>query len=384
MTEACPLPKATEDQLVTTIKKTLANIKKARPDRVKFPWRLNAHECVTDRLHGEPTKREILYFFARGCSWALMEGGGPCLACSHYQVSARGARVTTQAIMEQFTSAVSELPRDREIVSLYNAGSFLNPQEMPSSAFEAILRSIAETPRIRRVVLESTPDFITIEKLRDIRKWAGEKDVVIGIGVDASTPHVRRLCVNKGSSFAAQIGAFKTVRDAGLIPLAYVLLKPIFLGEKEANDEAVKTIELLALQGQSCVSLEPVSIQPGSFIDFAAGLGLYEVPSIWSVQDVVRSCASLSLDLRIGGWQYRPAPRASIRDYLCDNGCHIRFLLAIEELNGTGDPRELLGLDCACKRDWRNHCEHDPGFTANVRAFLDATTDEELPRCSAS
>ena len=348
---------------------------------------LNGVDVEVDRLENENNvRRDIYYFFTIGCEWAQANNGGPCLACGHFRVSSFGKMINNlnDRIIEQFNAAFLHIDRDVKIVSLYNAGSFLNNQEVPLRARKYIFEEIARKKHIKRIIIESLPCYLEKEKIGEIKTILKGKEIEIGIGVDSLNGFVRKICINKGQKLTHQLEALEKIKSYDLLPLAYVLLKPVFLSEIEAIQEAVDTIKFLVGKGVNRISLEPISIQPGSFAHYLYRKRLYSCPSVWSVQEVVNQVKNLDVHLKIGGWQYRPQPIRGIKEHRCPNGCHEKFSEAFRELNGTGNYNKLLELSCACKKDWIKRCEREKNLLQNMKEFISLfdTIEENGPEIS--
>lgn len=341
---------------------------KARARPAPSGDRLNGQEGMVDRIGDKPAARSILYFYSRGCSWA--NHGGPCLACGHYRVSSRGNTVGADDFASQCHEGLQQLSEDIRVLSLYNGGSFLSKDEVPLGALKYIFKAIRDRQNIERVIIESLPEFVTVEYLERLKRWLGHKELEIGVGVDAVSGDVRELCVNKGCALATQLKALRTIRDAGCLPLSYVLVKPPFLSEEEAVVEAVRSVDVLISEGFPRVSLEPVSLQPGSFATYLHSRRLFYVPSLWTVQEVVRQVTRCDVELRIGGWQYRPKPMETFVDTACSQACRVNAMRALDGLNGTGHADGLLALDCECRRSSRSRSEWNRGVVDTIRAFV--------------
>jgi radical SAM enzyme (TIGR01210 family) len=142
------------------------------------------------------------------------------------------------------------------------------------------------------------------------------------------------------------------VKDAGARLRAYVLLKPPFLTEAEAVDDAVEAAMAAADAGADVVSLNPVNIHGGTLVDFLHYRGEYEPPWLWSVVQVL---TRVSRELP-EGTRIVSAPTAGGKARGAHNcgRCDTDVLRAIEFHRLSGDMEELKTLpDCVCKARWR-------------------------------
>jgi hypothetical protein len=257
----------------------------------------------------------------------------------------------TKAIIDRITSlhVNQEAP---EWICLYNEGSFLNPVELPHSAQRFIIEMIAEIPSVRRITIESRPQFITAEALKILTSVSTfGVEIEIGIGVEVSNDFVRHYCINKGFSWAEFETAVGIIsKYKGLRALAYVLLKPPFLSESEAIDEAVKTIYKCFQVGTSAVSLEIMSIHEWSLVEYLWLKRFYELPMVWSAIDTVLKTEKFG-EVRIGGEPETYFPKSLFAAHHCER-CTERVWTAIRHYNESHNINYLTELFCECREKW--------------------------------
>jgi radical SAM enzyme (TIGR01210 family) len=105
------------------------------------------------------------------------------------------------------------------------------------------------------LVLETRPEFVTEEKVREIKRLIPDKHIELGVGLEIKDDFYRRICINKGFSLQRYNSAANIITKY-LNLRTYVLLKPLFLTEKEAIEQAIETIEYAFASGTTTVSLE--------------------------------------------------------------------------------------------------------------------------------
>ena len=130
----------------------------------------------------------------------------------------------------------------------------------------------------------------------------------VGIGVESTNYEIRELCHHKAIDDDNIIKiAVETLHKYNMKALAYVNFKPIFLTEKEAIDDAIITsVDCFKKFGFDAVSVEPTSLQDNSLANHMYNLGLYRVPWLWSLRDIIHgiysNIDSRKLDIRLGGY----------------------------------------------------------------------------------
>ncbi len=330
-------------------------------------WAAKGSEIWEGRLDGRPVERVVIYLRSSGCVWALTGG---CLDCEHSLADTTvGVPVSAQDYVTQFASEFAKYDFARyPVLCLYNEGSILCEQELPADALESILARIAGTSAIRSVVLESLPQYIDDRSLATVQRYLGDRIVEIGIGLESSSPIVRALCVNKPFSLHEYRAAMVQI-GALFRPLSYVMLKPTFLNESEAIDDAVVSTRYAFEAGAAAVSIEPVNAGVNSVSGALFSIGEYRPPWLWSVVAAVRAVHGLG-EIRVGGHQYAPAYSRAPAN--CPS-CTPRFAEAISNYNRTGDISTFDSLDCDCRIDWLADLKKDgPALPDRVRRLLPA------------
>lgn len=301
-----------------------------------------------ENFQGRNHKRAVMYLMSNGCEWAKSSGHG-CTMCGHLAKQTRTFEpITAEEYYSQFVSEFSRIDfKQFPLLNLYNNGSILNDNEMPPEARRNILTMVNRQPDIKMLVLETRPEYVTEEKLNEIKQILPDKHVEISIGLEMKDDFLRTICINKGFSLKQfDRAAELIVRHLNL--RTYVLLKPAFLSEGEAVWEAIATIKHAFSVGAATVSLEACTIQDYTLVRFLADRELYKTPWLWSIREVVRSTAHLG-KLVIGMFHFFPSPVEV--PYNCPQ-CSHDVMDAFTQYNRLLDPAVLDSLNCSCKRDW--------------------------------
>lgn len=306
------------------------------------------------RLNRQEIKRAIFYLRSTGCEWSLKKNGG-CLNCGHYAGTSMGKKISSEYFFQQFKDKVDTLDvKNLPMFCIYNAGSFLNKNELPIPAREKILDYVANHPHIRALIIESRPEYITQDIIDYLESTFRNKRVEIGVGLELADDYLRSICVNKGFSLQEYIGCAQLFKRSRINLLTYVLIKPLFLTINEALEETVKTVFEAYNNGANVVSLEPISIQNGTLTEFFHSTGNYTLPTAWDIIEVLKLVDHLPIEIRIGGFEYYPEPIKVVTD--CPN-CQIGLCAAIKEYNSSRNIQPLLSLQCSCKEDWERRIQ---------------------------
>ncbi len=284
------------------------------------------------------------------CYWNEKYGG--CTFCGFR--SDKYTQSQSKTIFNLIKKELEKLYRANKevVIDFYTSGSFLNSDEIPDNWRNAILSLVDNYPNIREVYFESRPEFITIEKLQLIRSIVENTNISIGIGLETSNDIVRIYCMNKGFMFedfrvaADKISKFFTLH-------IYVLLKPPFIGEKNAIQDVLKTLH----DTKKCFPnakyvLMPVSIYNSTLVYFLWKKNIYRPPWLWSILEIIKESP---VNLRIGGLNLTPHPLASPTN--CDK-CDNRIYKIISDLN-NGKELHLFEKYCSCKKTWQKEIKFD-------------------------
>jgi len=337
------------------------------------------YEMRKDYLNGEKIKRLIVYLRASGCQWMLDDENGGCAMCGHLAGTTRGKRITEDEYIAQFDSIIakfdfSEIP----MICIYNAGSFLNDNEIPPIAREHIYKKLSSIKQIRHVIFETRPEYLSSDKLEVMKSILDDKRIEIGFGLESSNEYVRQMCLNKGYKIEEFLSGVKLLKKHGIFSLAYVLQKAPFLSESVAIDDAVTSIKWAFENGVDVVSLEPVSVQKNTLIHLLYSVEKYRPPWIWSVLKVISQVGNLGL-VRIGGFEFFPPPSVCTHNCtVCNEVC----INSIEDYNATNDMNivtSTLAINCEnCKAEWLQYLSESKGIEESIDEFIESFDINEI------
>jgi radical SAM enzyme (TIGR01210 family) len=241
---------------------------------------------------------------------------------------------------------------------------------MPEESRREILKMIGRHPDIKMLVLETRPEFVSQETIKEIKRLVPDKHVEIAIGLEIKDDFLRRVCVNKGFSLQQYTRAAEIITRQ-LHLRTYILLKPPFLTEKEAVTHAIETILYAFAVGSETVSLEACTIQDYTLVQYLAHQGLYKTPWLWSILEVVKSSFKRKFNrgkLVIGLFQFFPSPQEV--PYNCDK-CSSRVMEAIRCYNRTLDLSAFNQLNCLCKKEWEDEIKRKyPSFEKRLEHII--------------
>ena len=332
-------------------------IKNLIPDIKEFIQidRVSISEVKEGFMNGLPIQRVIIILRNSGCAWSLKEDGG-CFMCGHLCGTLKGDKIDPEFYNKQIDSELNRYDfTNYPMLCLYNSGSFLNPDEIPVESRKYILEKINSINGIKKLIIESRPEYITSEIIDELETTLTNIDLEIGVGLETSNDQIRNLCLNKGFNQNEFVELGKRLSKSQIQLLAYILVKPPFLSESEAIKDTCNSIEFAFENGANIISIEPVSVQDFTLTSFLNEAGYYRPPWIWTVVEIVKRTHKLGF-IRIGGFEFFPIPK--IFTHNCSK-CNSSFIKAIKMFNSSYEISKLNGINCKCKNEWLSDLEEE-------------------------
>ncbi|MGC1122523.1 MAG: archaeosine biosynthesis radical SAM protein RaSEA [Candidatus Methanofastidiosia archaeon] len=204
----------------------------------------------------------------KGCSW------NKCHMCS-YALDSEDTDFLPEfiALMDQ----------DFQKIKIFTSGSFLDTRELPELTRNKIL-DIVKKKKVRELTIETRPEFA--EEACLIQDYLKEDNITleVAIGLESSNDRILKYCINKGFTFKDFVKAVTALE--GMKTKAYLLIKPPFLTEYEAIEDAVKSAEDVA-DMVDVISFNPVAIHKKTLVEYLWRTGNYSPPWMWSVVEVL-------------------------------------------------------------------------------------------------
>ncbi len=327
---------------------------KAVCDTNKAAW----SEITPVNSHGGETKRLMIILTAKGCTWA--KTGGPCTMCNYW---IKRCAVTAQNLVNQFTSEIAQYDLSEEgitYVCIFCSGSFLSNAEVPEEARIKIMETVAQLPSIRKVMVEARAEHVTKEKVLQMKTILRGKTLEIGLGLESSDDFVRQVCINKGLSLKTFEKAVKILKECDTELLAYVLIKPPFLTEKEAINDAVNTAQYVfdlteKIGIPTVIDFEAVHVKAPSLVYRLYKNKKFRCVWLWSIIDILKRVSELGniqVLLSPEGYEWHELPRNCKK-------CTPEIIEAISRYNVHQNIKEFDGLDCECRTEWLEEIDRE-------------------------
>ncbi|MCI9182026.1 MAG: hypothetical protein HFG90_02070 [Acholeplasmatales bacterium] len=351
-------------------KKIFDNCKKLRGLKkdIKTDWSCPAEMHLRkSTLRGKDTLTLTITLSPFGCEWARKGG---CTMCGEFESISQRQEIANDPKFhisqfvsgltnENMWSAVKESRLSISRLRIYQEGNYTNTNETSKIAQIKILKLATLIKGLEKVTIEARPQYIKediIKEFYEIFKDSGI-ELEIGMGLEAKNDVVRNVCINKAGTENQFKNAIKIMQKYNISPLAYILLKPPFLTEREAIIEAISTVKYANELGFKRISLEPMSIHGFTLVDALKQNNLYSTPWFWSVIKVLEECQNFNVRPGVGGIGYFPLPEEFAQNK-CKK-CNKEIIDAIIEYNKAKKIEHFKELKkCECYEKWLNEINY--------------------------
>ena len=312
-----------------------------------------------DLLNGKVTDTFVIILKTKGCSWAFESG---CSMCGYFNDSA-WRDISEKDLLLQFEKAMKNY-KGELFVKIFTSGSFLDDEEIPKPVRKKILKKLYETAE--KVSVESRPEYITNKKISEIKELYKNKTFEIGVGLETADDKIREEIINKGFTFKDYKKAAEIMKKNNIKLKTYVLIKPPFLSEKQAIEDALKTVEKIK-NITDIVSFNPVNVQRNTLVNYLWKRKMYRPPWLFSIVEILKKSKKTAKNVRIkcdvtGGGK----PRGAHNCRECDK----QFLKAISDFSLTQDIKLFKKLDCNCRDKWLDQLDIEEfGFGSLVNMY---------------
>lgn len=275
--------------------------------------------------------------------------------CGYVYDSAQ-APPSDEDLFRQLENAMAKASRfDEFVVKIFTSGSFLDTREVSPEVRHRILSSLEEDRRVLKVLVETRPEFVNRKTMEDCRNSLRDKAFEIAIGLETSSDLIRKDSVNKGFTFDDFKRAATVVRESNATVKTYLMLKPLFLSERQALEDIVRSIRD-AVPYSDTFSINLCNVQKGTLVEKLWQKGQYRPPWLWSIVEILRRTRKEFPDMIITS---DPVGAGSKRGPHNCRKCSRDVADAIRQFSLSQDVSCLETLDCECKDLWECVLELD-------------------------
>ncbi|MFP4170569.1 MAG: archaeosine biosynthesis radical SAM protein RaSEA [Methanomassiliicoccales archaeon] len=307
-----------------------------------------------DVIGGRRVDALVIIFRTTGCWWYHRSG---CLMCGYNLASTQG--IGLHQLERQLERALERYDGE-EMLKVYTSGSFLDPEEIPVPFRESLFSAFDSSERI---LLESRPEFVRRGNFDGIDVERSQ----LAIGLESASDEIRSACINKGFDLEEYLRAADLLERLEVPLRTYLLLKPPFLGEREAIRDTVSSMKLATSRSES-VSINPLNVQKGTLVDRIWRRGEFRPPWWWSLIEVLRSAPSDG-----GRVISAPSGGGTPRGIHNCGRCDPELKASVQRFSLSQDPKDLDGVECDCWGEWSSvlNCEEYACTSVDVAKYLD-------------
>ncbi|HAH08071.1 MAG TPA: hypothetical protein DCM05_16365 [Elusimicrobia bacterium] len=294
----------------------------------------------------------VLSLYTRGCRFAA------CSFCALPSLSSGQEAVSVDDVKAQIDHVFKDLSPQTlagvQRLSVYNAGSVLDQQTLPSEALWHLFGRLKELPSLKLVALDTRAEYVEEWELAGMLERLEAVKLELAVGYETQDERIRNQVLRKGLSEESfrRLGAL--LASKGVRLKAYVLVKPDpAMSEAEGVEEAVKTLQKLAALGKELrlgvsVHLNPTYVAKGSLLEKEFRAKSYEPPRLWSVVDILLKTEAAGLPVQVGLHTEGLAVRKG-SFHNCGK-CDEAVRKALKTFSGTQDYGLLKDLSCECRK----------------------------------
>lgn len=303
-----------------------------------------------DLVDGVQTETLTVIFKSAGCRWGK---AGGCTMCG-YVYDCASEPPTLEDYESQLAKALRKAEKFSEfMVKIFTSGSFLDEKEVTPEARDAILKTLAEDARIIKVLVETRPNFVTEENVQACLSILKSKPFELAFGLETSSDKIRKDSINKGFTFQDFVRAAETAKKYGATVKAYLMLKPLFLSEKQAMEDIIRSIDDAAPYSDT-ISINLCNVQKGTLVEALWEKGQYRPPWLWSIVEVLGKAKAAHPDLPL---MSDPVGAGSKRGPHNCKECDSEVADSLRTFSLTQNPADLSNKDCGCKELWKKVLE---------------------------
>lgn len=316
-------------------------------------------------IDGKIVERLIIFLRGTGCYLTRKQGG--CTFCGFYNATNYNNQIPDIFFITQVENVLNELGENIKkypIICLYNDGSLLSEDEISVSVISQIFEILEQIPTVKKVVIESRVDDVVESRIQQIRN-VYHKEMEIAVGFESCNQEVRELCMNKYFSNERFEYAVKMCKSYQIDIIPLMILKPVFLTEREAIQDYVQSLQYLEQFHLSRIDMEIMTIEKNTLTYLLWKQGYYHLPKLWSVIEILRQKEKFNLHTRVYISPMHYSVEAECSSSNCEK-CNVKVIEQFSQYNVYGNTKVFDDISCDCKEKWNLRINEKAGIS-NLR-----------------
>ena len=274
--------------------------------------------------------------------------GQACYMCS-YPASAPKTPWSQEKIVEYVKKALKKIEdKERVAVRIFTSGSFLDDGELKPETRKKIFKLLAGYDNIKEIVIESRSELVRYDAVKELADIVQNKHFEVAIGLETANDDIIDVSINKGNTFEQFVSASEEIKRAGARVKTYLLLKPIFLSERDGIEDIKESIRKAAPYTDT-FSINITNIQKGTVYERLWEKREYRPPWLWSVVEILKWAKRAFPEKRILS---DPVGAGSKRGPHNCGRCDKMIADAIRRFSTTQELKYLENLEHECRAEW--------------------------------
>lgn len=295
-----------------------------------------------DRYFGEVLPSLTGIFLSGGCSW------NRCRMCGYK--NDRNSCDTREELIAHMNAQIAWIAENYSsdeygLGKVFTSGSVFDPREVPREVLDSFGNLFAGKP----VIAESRTEYVTEDALSQFLSTLDQGQshpLTVAMGLETTNDAIREKSIDKGFTFADFIRAADICHEVGVGVKAYLMMKPLFLTEREAMEDMQKSVAEAAPYADM-ISMNLCTVQGRTELERYWQRRSFRPPYLWSaVKVLLEADACVACDPIGGGFHRGP--------HNCGT-CDKEIVAAINTYSLTADKSVLQAvwdLGCTCRSEW--------------------------------
>ncbi len=308
-------------------------------------------------IDGQETKMATFILRTKPCAY------NKCAMCGFDNNAS--CTVKHENIVRQYENGMRSLDMQGVgILDYPTAGSFMNDAELSPESRNYLFDRAAEWPEVKRVMIETRVDYLTVEKVRELqRRLRPDQQLELAIGLESANDRIRNAVLHKGLSRKGFEHFADICRETSSRLRAYMLIGSPTLTEAQMIEDAVETAryvyQVTNERGVNAfLALKPTFIPAHTELEEQFEKGEYRLPTLWSVIETIKRITQLEGFQPNSLWTGMYDENLSSDRFAHNCGkCDKMVAEAIVRFNATQDPKGFDGLTCECKDTWQHEID---------------------------
>ncbi len=302
-----------------------------------------------DRYFGEVLPSLTGIFLSGGCSW------NRCRMCGYK--NDRNDSASRDELIAHMNAQILWITEnfaadEYALAKIFTSGSVFDPNEVPREVLDSFGNLFAGKP----VIAESRAEYVTEEGLERFLKTLDQGQahpLTVAMGLETTNDAIREKSIDKGFSFDDFVRAADVCHDAGVGVKAYLMMKPLFLTEKEALTDMQTSIAEVAPYADM-ISMNLCTVQGRTELEKYWQRGSFRPPYLWSAVKVLLDAeVPVACDPVGGGFRRGP--------HNC-GACDKEIVAAINAYSLSADKsvlQQVWDAGCSCRKEWEYVLENE-------------------------